>query len=635
MKIVPKFQEGGYMSLFNIWTPAQAATTSEQESRSSSSKEESSEKDNTKGKITKADIVKELVKLDALPNDINMLANRFYGIFETTSITEDGVADLSSEFMTNLSQIKLIALSKKQYDKVYEKLYNNGGLEELAITSNGYIMALDKDDKIQQISVSQYLSSNNQYKPITNSNLLYLRAYQPEYTYNNELLNIANNGIGINEVDKMIRERMMALGTIETVRSGYSVKANNQIIQGIQVLSQLDSYNLANQTGMTLDGLYNNKIITKDQKQQADAALAYIYNSLPTNAKTLLAVKAGNAKDPKAGALDFIQQLITAKSSSTISQTTEYKGSLDTVMGKKGNSDSGDSLGSDDIKTDPYYNMSRMIGGNPTNITLNKGTNYEMSVNGTNYPSIPGFDGKPIGRTSLENLLVSGLQGVVTDKNAISFGNVVLSGTDFDNIMYDGSGGTMAILPTKISDNGRKVVDLESLDRWETANTQLRQMGINSIYDPNHQSEIVQVLHNNNLDQLIDLSTGGVDYSSFGQYLILDGYAVDSSSKNKFKNSTFVTKVDDDSDIIPIIEKTLSTDKDQSNYKIDVNNWYDWNGHDTVYQGSIYIPITSNQLQALTAGGQHIKEGPATQKEADFQMLEKRLAAKQPSLNLL
>lgn len=78
--------------------------------------------------------------------------------------------------------------------------------------------------------------------------------------------------------------------------------------------------------------------------------------------------------------------------------------------------------------------------------------------------------------------------------------------------------------------------------------------------------------------------------------MIVDGYAVDNSSKNTFKGSSFVTKVDDDSEEISMIERALSTDKDQSNYKIDVDNWNDWNGHDTVYKGSIYIPITSNQL---------------------------------------
>lgn len=62
----------------------------------------------------------------------------------------------------------------------------------------------------------------------------------------------------------MIREKLSSLGTSETVRSGYSVKADSYIAQGLNVLSQVESAAVAGQTGMTLDGMYKNKIITKD-----------------------------------------------------------------------------------------------------------------------------------------------------------------------------------------------------------------------------------------------------------------------------------------------------------------------------------------------------------------------------------
>ena len=62
----------------------------------------------------------------------------------------------------------------------------------------------------------------------------------------------------------MIREKLSSLGTSETVRSGYSVKADSYIAQGMEVLSKAESAAIAGQTGMTLDGMYKNKIITKD-----------------------------------------------------------------------------------------------------------------------------------------------------------------------------------------------------------------------------------------------------------------------------------------------------------------------------------------------------------------------------------
>lgn len=641
MKVIPKLQDGGFMSLFTQYTPVQSPAPS-QSARGSASREErgSEREESTKGKLTEKDLFELVSKVDGLPNDTRALVSSLQNMFQMQQITgTSDVSDLTSTYLSNIYQIKMASYNKKEYDKAYTEVTKNGGLNEYAITASGQVIVMDEDDNLKQISVAELLKGTSKYRPLTNSNLLYLRAYQPEYINNNQILNTVANGIGMEQVDKMIREKLSSLGTSETVRSGYSVKADSYIAQGLNVLSQVESAAVAGQTGMTLDGMYKNKIITKDQKQQAEAALQYIYNTLPDNAKTLLSIKAGNASNPQAGAQAVILQLITSRMSQTNSSETTWEGTLEQVTksgkGKSGSGSGDDGLGSDDIKTAPYYNMSRMIGGNPTSLSINKGTNYQIDVDGINYPSIPGFDGKPIGKTSLENLLVSGLQGVVTDKNAITFGNVVLSSNDFENVMYDGTGGAMAILPTKLSNTGRKVVDLEALDRWEAANKQLRDMGIKSIYDPNHQQEIVQVLYQNQLEKLVNVSSGSLDYSALGQFMIVDGYAVDHSSKNTFKDSSFVTKVDETSDEIPMIERALSTDKDQSNYKIDVDNWYDWNGHNTVYKGSIYIPITSNQLQALTASGQHVKEGPAIQKEYEYQMLQKRRQARQPKLGIL
>lgn len=628
MKVIPKLQDGGFMSLFTQYTPVQSPAPSQQVRSTSSGEERSSgRQESDKGKLTEKDLFDLVSKIDGLPNDTRALVTNLQKMFQLQQFTGSAdLADLASIYMSNLYQLKIASFNKKEYDKAYTEVIKNDGLNEYAITASGEVVVLDENDNLKQISVSELLKGSGEYRPLTNSNLLYLRAYQPEYINNNQILDTVANGIGITQVDKMIREKLSSLGTSETVRSGYSVKADSYIMQGLNVLSKIESEAIAGQAGMTLDGMYHNKIITKDQKQQAQAALQYIYNTLPDNAKTLLSIKAGNASNPKAGALAVIFQLITSRMSQANSSETTWVGTLEQVTASS-NKEQSDSK--DDVKSDPYYNMSRSIGGEPTSITINKGTNYEMTVDGILYSSIPGKDGQPIGQTSLQKALASGLQGIVTDPKAITFGNVPLNSSDFGNIMFDGSsGGTLAILPTKQSANGTKMVDLEVLDRWEAANRQLKQMGINSIEDPDYQQEIARVLYQNQLQKLVNVSSGTVDYSALGQFMIVDGYAVDHSSKNKFKNNSFVTRVDDDSDEIPLIEDALSSDKDK--YEIDVDNWYDWNGHDTVYKGSIYIPITSNQLKAVTASGQNVKEGAAQEKEYEYQMLQKRLTAKKP-----
>jgi hypothetical protein len=124
---------------------------------------------------------------------------------------------------------------------------------------------MDKEtENIKQVSVKDMLNNEDKYIPLTNSNLLYLRAWSSEYANKNQILETVSNGIGIAQVDRMIREKLTGLGTSETVRSGYSVKSDNYIAQGLNVLSKMESAAVAGETGMTLDGMYRNKLITKE-----------------------------------------------------------------------------------------------------------------------------------------------------------------------------------------------------------------------------------------------------------------------------------------------------------------------------------------------------------------------------------
>ena len=640
MQIIPKLQQGGFASLFTTYIPTIGETPTATSSKEDTTKTTTTSKTADDDNFSQKELIQLLNKVDGLPNDMQAIGNSIINSLQLQAL--GGTAsDIASAYLSNLIQVKQASFNKKEYDKAYKIVANNGGLNEYAITPSGGLIALDKDtEQMIQISPQEYLNNTGKYEAMTNSNLLYLRSNSSSYAMKNQILETVSNGIGLGEVNKMIKERLIHLGTNSMTQSGYSVKEKSQIVQGLQVLDKVASEQVAGKTGMTLDGLYKNKIITKDQKEQAQAALLYIYTTLPTNAQTLLQVKSGNTKNPKQGAANLISYLITSGINNTYEQDTTWEGTLEQVLAKpgtKGSKSGSDSNDNDDLstkaKSGPYTDMVRMIGGNSMDISINKGTNYQMSANGVNYPSIPDTTGKPVGRTSLDNLLNSGLQGIITDRYAITFGNVSLSDTDFDNIMYSGSGGTMAILPTKMADNGRKVVDLEALDRWEAANKELRSMGINSVYDDTHQKQIAQVLIKHNLEKLVNMSSGTIDLSELGQFLIVDGYAVDNTSRNHFGNSDYISRINDDPDIISMIEQALSTDDNK--YSIDPDNWYDFNGHDNIYRGSIYIPITSNIHQAQTAEGQKLYQDDATVEEYKYQRLQKMIGAKSASKDLI
>ena len=619
MKVIPKFQEGGFMSLFTQYTPVQTPTETPQ--RVSRSSQEKEEKENDK--ITEKDLLEMVSKIDGLPNDMQQVVSNLQQMFEMQTFGMGSISNLANTYLSNILSLKTAAFNKEKYDSAFTKSSQNGSLDEYALTANGNIIVQDSEGNLQELEVSKYLNNKDNYMPITNSNLLYIRAHFPSYANNNRIFDIVNNGISITDVDKMIRYKIK-LGTSETVREAYTVKQQNHLIKGLKVL---DDASMINQAGMTLDGLYKNKLITKDSLQQAEYAIDYIYSMLPKNAKTLLQIRGNNAKNPEKGARDLIAKIIMSGLNETYSNTYDYEGSLDAAeKGKSGSSDS-----SEGVKSSAYYNMTQMIGGPVTSITINKGSTGQLTTSGVNYSSVPDISGKPVSAASLRQLLDSGLSGIVTDVNSITFGDKILNDTDLYNIMYDGQGGTVAILPMTINADGKKVVDLDSLERLEEAKDELEKLGITSLDDPNNQATITWKLHDKHLDHLIDTASGGIDYNQFWQFLIVDGYAVDNTDKNKFAGSKFVKRQDSDDDEIALLKRVLSTNDKKDNYEIDTG----WLGNNIIYKGSIYIPITNNELQSITASNMHISERAALQKETEYQMFQKKLMAKQPSTSYI
>lgn len=644
---VLKLQNGGFTQFFTQYTPVQVQAPNRQQAGSSTSKGSSEREESTKGKLTEKDLFEMVSKVDGLPNDMRVLTSNLYNMFEANElIGQSDVSNLASVYMSNLYQLKVAKFNKEEYDKSLAEVTKNGGLKEYAITPSGRIIVYDEDNNLKQVSVEELFENSDKYTPLTNSNLLHIRAWEPQFANKNEILQTVVNGIGMEKVEELVRSKLSSLGTTEIVRSGYSVKVGPYIQQGMQVLTEAASAAIAGQTGMTLDGMYKNKMVTKEQKQQAEAALRYIYNTLPTNAKTLLGIKAGEiclseGRNPgriEDEAKKIIFDLITSRMSATNSSETTWAGNLETLT--KSSKDSSSSSGkgsSDEPKTGPYSNIITQKGGEYGKIAINPGTQNQMDVNGTIYSSVPDSKGNPIGKTSLSNLLLSGLQGIVTDPRAITFGDVSLNlEADFNNIMVNGNaGGTVALLPAVKTADGAKRVDLDVLKRWEAAKEQFKDKGID-IEDVDsaekNKDEITRILYENGLESYVSMSGGGIDYYQFGQFLLMDGYAVARSETNfNTEFTSYMNKVDEAT--AKTIEEALSTNSNKNNYKLDLDG-VPWN-NDDVYKGTVYIPITNNKLKGLTAEGQKVKESVGMAKETEYQMFQKRSSVITPDVDLL
>ena len=200
MKIIPKFQGGGgFESLFTTYIPVQAPqqTRSVQTSQSERSSRQDSD-DDDRGKLTEKDFYAMLKNIDGLPNEMQSIISNLIDTLSINKITGIELSDLSTIYLQSLYEIRQAVNNKKQYDEAQKRAIETGAMSEPAITVDGKLVIQDKEGRIRQVSLEEFMSNGDQYKTVlTVSNLLNLRAYDPRFAKDFSIFDIANNSVEI------------------------------------------------------------------------------------------------------------------------------------------------------------------------------------------------------------------------------------------------------------------------------------------------------------------------------------------------------------------------------------------------------------------------------------------------------
>ena len=607
-----KFQQGGSaIPPLVSYEPAMVTDdgTSEIDTTKESPKESSD--------LTDKDLLKMLKDLDGLPNDMQALTKvlqNFY-IDQQYSPTPN-TTNIASRYLQALQMMRTINFNRKQYDNAFNIISNNGGINELAINEKGQLICVNEKGDFKYLKPEQ-LKQITDYRPVTNSELLKLRAYSPELANDNNILGVIANGIGIKGVTEYIQQFINNLGTSDKSTQGYVTTQQGQIINGISTLTS--AIQEAAQQGIKFDGttqdLYQYKILNKSQKEQADAALSYIYRMLPENAKTLLKVRTPN------GTSEDAQKLIATIIASQIDVTNHYDielkaGKTAQSIGKSSNAGTKDST---EQETSLIHNVMQSIGGTDTQLKVDRGDGIQMTVNGSTYNRVTKPNGDSIGDTSLSNMLdLSGLGSIIKDTHLITFGDQKITPEQMRNITYNNTGIVRANLPI----NSDGTVNLKLLEQYQQAENEINALGENAT-----QEQISNIFEKHDLKSLLT-PNGKPDITKFGAFIVTEGYTTKS---NGIKDTDFVKKIDDPTDAqIDLIKESLAigTGKDRKKPDIDTFDWwnpFDYFSVDDIYKAAIYIPITNNQLAAVTGANQHIDYDEAMQLEDKYQRFEKRI----------
>ena len=617
-----KFQQGGTTPPFVAYQPvivSDKRTTATQEEALAAKATKESES----GKLSSKDLYTMLKeKLKGLPNDVNIAMNQLQQLEQLTSMDFDGsfTQNIESKYLSTLQTMNQLSFSREQYDKALDNVKSNGGLNEAAIDQYGQVyMTNGKDYKL----MSPEEAKQSGWKQMTNQDLLYLRANDPNLSGKDEILNVVNNGIGISQVTKMIQDSIGNLGTNSNSETAYATTQQGQLIQGLN-----DFIKAAQETGQydaSIEDLYKAQIINKTQAQQAQQAIAYIYKTLPQNAKSLLKTRTEGGTDKEA--LNLISTLVLSKTSEDRSFTVDLEGGpTKKSMSKDANAGSKDDT---DMKTSlPLQIMQDMGESDVAPITIDKGDGIQMSVYGSFFSAVTDKKGDTITNTSLQNMLAqSGLQDIVKNVRNITFGDQKLTPEQLSKITYNNTGVVRAELP--VNEDG--TVKLSVLDDFNAAMNEIKGLGNAS----REQVEAIKAKYH--LDQYLK-DDGTPNPKHTAPFILTEGYTTE---KNGIEDTAYVKHIKNPTDDqIQLIKDSLTvgTGKDAKVPDIDTFDWYnpfDWFGTENIYKATIYIPISNNVGAAVRGGNQNLDYNEALKYEMKYRNFQKMNDAKTTSADVL
>lgn len=614
-----KYQYGG-QAPFMVYTPLALGGGEGTTASASDSTKSSGDK---KDKYDTFDVVKDLFKEIAgkgLPSDVSLAYDQMSALLRQVQISGDSMDsdDLASMYLKQMQIVNNLQFEKAAYDKAKENVTNNKGLGEIAVDSFGRIIGQGEDGKLKRMTLSEMQNSKESFTPFTNEQLLQYRAYSPNKAFDQEILQIVNNGVGLEKVAEYIKSHINSIGTDEFQQEGYSKKEAEQIMSGIQALQQASEQGLA----MAPDGIYKGEYLTKTQERQMQLAINYLKRILPENMKTVLAIHGGS-----------VEQAITEAVVSRGDEVRHY--GFDAVTGKAAKDTNGNSgNGEDKIKSNFLDQLQRDQIGTERDFSMvtRDGNSRLYSLNSKYISQLPNV-GEDM---SIEKMLYESKVGSIMDSRlGVTFGDQILSPDNFKDVMFDlGGGATSVTLPCKY-ENGHKVVNFAIKDEFDEAVKEASKIVPVDYQNPKFNKVLAEKLHEKGLDSL--LSGDNLDQNMLGHFLVVSAYTTD---KVKFDtNSRYVEKVKNPSkDLQNRLEKGLSSNKDKNDYEIDIDDKWGWFElrWDDIYRGQVFIPINNDPVSAQTGwGNDEIKLNEVRSLAEDYQNFQKSSKQKESSSSVL
>ena len=616
-----RFQQGGITPILLDYTPVVSSYSRASDADSSSASVASTKKENKSEGITDKDLLKALDSLDALPNEVRAIQTELQNfILDQSALGGLDSTTISMKYASLIGKMKIAKFNSDQYKEAYNQIKSNGGINEIAIDTDGYIYCRNRQDPndFERFTAQEYLQNYNDYRAVSNQELLELRARSPELIDNNEVLKVVANGMGMPAIQTMINNAITKIGTTTMQQGGYSQVQINQIQQGIENIQEASEN--SNSEGKSTGILQKLEVMSKDQQQQAKMALQYVYSTLPKSARALLEVKAAEG-GVQGGVLGLLSTFIASKLDFT--KTEDEQRSKDPSSKGTKSTSTAVPKGVDptlaSLQLTPVM-MTQLGMGERKQIATIHGGKYGAK-NYAQVVPIVNKEGAALGAaTTLAKVSESQLSGMLSWEDA-TMGGARIDQTAMMKVAI--TGGKMYVMNIPIDksrNDGVIAPDIRYLRRLEDADQDIEVWKRQNRGKEITPKEINEIYKKHQLPVLMD-EYGNINARDYAKFALFNGITKD----------CYLIPPPDGTDIVAEdVSKSAESYKnillstDPSNKEdFDEDNLWDWNGHDTLYKATVFIPVSTNILSGAATSGQKITGADAVVIEARNQQKER------------
>ena len=595
-----KYQAGGNLP-FVSFTPTFATSESGAGSISASSSNDDD--------LTTKDILELLKDMDGLPSDMNAIISDLKNFTMRSDLDPLGLSsssNIASQYMKIINKIKVAKTNKEWYDKAYEKLRDDNTLNELAITNDGRFIGMNSEGDFEYFTADQVASKNtNDYKILTNSNLLSIRSQSPVAAFNNVMIQELSNSIGMEQITEFINKTIQNLGSDKTQTQVFGDKSK-EVLAGLQQLQ-----NVAREVGqdLSISQLYEANIMNENQLNQAQYAIDYLIAAMPSNMRALLLAKTGSSQ----GVKDLVTSLVNSKLSSTYKLEFSPKNKKSATTTKSGN------ITLDGLDLSPAQMLQQGFGDREY-ITIQDQSSSGLQVEAVTMP-ITKDGNQPMGSGTLEDVATSQFGGILNFTNA-SMGGQIIPFEGRRNIAVDGSKIYSMYLPIDQNEyvKGNIVPDITLIDKVNEINKDIKQK---QITDPNQ----INALYEEAGLPVYMNQDGTVIPTFYRRFGVINGTAIDNAFGKNFIENRYLKKIDDEDVINNALSIMNRGRSKEDRIEYDAKNFFNFGGllgdYDNIYEGTIFIPISNDVFLGVAGSGKTITSTEANDLEALQQQKQK------------